>query len=280
MTFLKKLGCAAAIALAAGSVQAAAVMNDWRFNPNGGGQAAAQEINEFLDINGVAFIQLNATGGNSFSFREHGAFNSVQADSNGMLFPVNFPGGNISITLDAYGTGTFGGGFQFTGGKVKMYSNSTNNQFSTTVGMYGADQGTLIATFDVLLGGGGEVDGQGNPTDNGRVSVFAEAKQGQLKAGYFFNDNGVDMSTLDVTAFAFTNANTIGQPTPNHAKEIACEFAGYTPACGGIYANVPGQHFFVANSGQFKFNDVPEPASVALFGIALLGIGALRRRVK
>jgi hypothetical protein len=160
-----------------------------------------------------------------------------------------------------------------------MYSNSVN-QYSSTTGMYGADQGTLIGTFNVLMGGGGSVDGQGNPTDNGRVSVFAQAKVGQLKAGYFFNDNGVDMSTLDNTAFAFTNANTIGSPTKNQAKEIACEFAGYAPACGGVYANVPGQHFFVANNGQFKFADVPEPGSVALFGIALFGLGALRRRVK
>lgn len=280
MHILKKLGCAAAVALAAGTAQAADVMNDWRFNPIGGGLASAQLINESLDINGVGFIQLTPTGGTSFSFTEHGAFNSVQADSNGMLFPVNFPGGNISIVLDAYGTGTFGSGFTFTGGKVRMYSNPVNNQFSTTVGMYGADQGTLIGTFDILMGGGGEVDGQGNPTDNGNVSVFAEAKAGKLKAGYFFNNNGVDMSTLDNAAFAFTNANTIGKPTANQAKEIACEFAGYTPACGGVYANAPGQHFFVGNNGQFKFNEVPEPGSVALFGAALFGIGALRRRVK
>jgi hypothetical protein len=279
MTFLKKLGCAAAIALAAGAAHADNIMNHWDFNPTGGGKANAQDINEYLDINGAAFIQLTATGGSSFSFAEHGAFNTVQADGNGALFPVTFPGGNISITLDAYGTGTFGGSFKFTGGTVRMYQN-TVNQYNTTVGMYGADQGTLIGTFNVLMGGGGRVDGQGNPTDNGQVSVFAQAKVGQLKAGYFFNDNGVDMSTLDNTAFAFTNANTIGSPTKTQVGEIACEFAKFTPACSGTYANAPGQYFFVSNNGQFKFADVPEPGSVALFGIALFGLGAMRRRVK
>jgi hypothetical protein len=198
------------------------------------------------------------------------------------LFPVNYAGGNISATLEAVGTGSFGGSFSFTSGTIKMYQNPTNGQYGSTLGYYGANLGNLIATFSVLAGGGGKVDGKGNPTDNGQVSVFAQALPGQLAAGYFFDNNGVDMSTLKSTAFAFTNANTVGSPTARLVKEVACQFSGYTgPGCGtGKYANVAGDHFFVGNNGQFKFADVPEPGSVALFGIALFGIGALRRRVK
>jgi hypothetical protein len=283
MTFLKKLGCAAAIALAAGATQAAPIMNDWTFNPVGTGQANGLAINEYLDVNGNGFIQLKPAGGTSFSFTEHAVFNLVQADGNGgALFPVNFPGGNISATLEAVGIGSFGGSFKFTSGTIKMYQNPTNGQYGTDLGYYGANQGNLIGTFTVLAGGGGKVDGKGNPTDNGQVSVFAQALPGQLAAGYFFNNHGVDMSTLKNTAFAFTNANTVGSPTNRLVNEVACQFAGYKgPGCGsGSYANVAGDHFFVGNNGQFKFADVPEPASVALFGIALFGIGALRRRMK
>ena len=94
MKFLKKLACATAVAMTlAGGANAATVLNDWVFNPNGGGFADGQQVNEYLDVNGNAFIQLNPTGGSSFSFREHGVFNIVQADSNGQLFPQNFPGG-------------------------------------------------------------------------------------------------------------------------------------------------------------------------------------------
>jgi hypothetical protein len=282
MTFLKKLGCAAAIALAAGAAQAEVVMNDWTFNPVGTGLAKGQEINEYLDVIGSGFIELKATGGASFSFTEHAVFNIVQADGNGALFPLTYSGGNISATLEAVGTGTFGGSFKFTSGTIKMYQNRTNGQYASVEGYYGANLGNLIGTFGVLAGGGGNVDGRGNPTDNGQVSVFAQALPGQLVAGYFFNSNGIDMSTLQNTAFAFTNANTIGSPTPRLVDEVACQFAGYKgPGCGsGSYANVSGDHFFVSNNGQFKFADVPEPGSVALFGIALFGIGALRRRVK
>ena len=279
MTFLKKFGCAAAIAFAAGTAQAEIVMNDWTFNPTGG--AKGQLINEYLDVNGNAFIELTPTGPNAFSFREHGVFNISQADSNNQLFPLNFPGANISLTLEATGTGNFSGAFSFTGGTVKMYQNSTN-QYGSKVGIYGADQGNLIGTFNVLVGGGGRVDANGNPTGNGQVSIFTTAAKGKLAAGYFFNTNGVDMSTLDNSAFAFTNANPISNLAPNLVSEVACEFAKFTGnGCNGkTYANAPGQYFFVGNSGQFKFADVPEPGSVALFGIALFGIGALRRRVK
>ncbi|THC41663.1 hypothetical protein C2862_18325 [Massilia sp. Mn16-1_5] len=280
MKFMKKLACAAAVAMSlAGGANAATVLNDWVFNPTGGGMTGGQQINEYLDVNGNAFIQINPTGGSSFSFTEHAVFNIVQADSNGKLFPVNYPGGNITATFEATGTGNFSGAFSFAGGTIRMYQNPTNNQYATSAGIYGADLGNQIAEFTVMAGGGGLVDASGSPTNNGQVTVFAKAEAGSLDSGYFFRENGQDLSTESIMAFAFTNANTVANPDSTLVSEVACQYAGFTgDGCNGnAYANTPG-YFFVSNNGQFKLAEVPEPGSLALFGIAMLGAGVVSRK--
>lgn len=279
MKLLKKLTAAAAIALAmASNAHADAVLNNWVFNPTGGGFAGGQVVNEYLDVNGSGFINLTPGAGSTFSFTEHAAFNLAQADSNGQLFPVNYPGGNITATFVANGTGNFSGAFQFTGGTIRLYQNPVNSQFATTNGTYGADLGTMIAEFDVLPGGGGLVDASGNPVSNGQVTVFAKAAVGGLTPGYFFRGTGEDLSAESILSFAFTNANTIGQPTANQVSELACEWAGY---CSPDNAdNVPGQHLYVGSNGQLKLAEVPEPGSLALLGIAILGAGVASRKRK
>ena len=280
MKLLNKLACATAVALTAGGAQAEAVLNNWVFNPNGGGFENGQVINEYLDVNGNAFINLTPTGGTSFSFTENAVFNIVQADSVGQLFPLNYSGGNISAIFEASGTGNFSGAFSFTGGTIRMYQNPTDGQYGSTEGIYGANLGNLIASFDVLAGGGGNVDASGEPTNNGQVSVFAQAAAGALDEGYFFNSDGTDLSSNPIMAFAFTNANTVGSPTSDQVDEVICEYAGFSGnGCNGqAYANSPGDYFFLSTNGQFKLAEVPEPGSLALFGIALLGAGAVTRR--
>lgn len=283
MNFVKKLMCAAAFALGTtGTAIASPVINDWVFNPVGGGFAGGQEVDEYLDINGNAFIQLTPTGGTSFAFKETAVFNIVQADSNGRLFPMNYPGGNITASFEAVGNGNFGGAFSFTGGTIRMYQNPANNQYATTNGFYGANLGNMIAEFDVL-GGGGQVDATGAPTNNGQVSLFAQARPGMLDAGYFFNSAGQDLSTKSILGFAFTNANTLAKPGVTLVSEVACQYAGFTGAgcTGGTYSNRPNEYFFIGSNGQFKLGEVtevPEPGSLALFGIALLAAGAAARK--
>lgn len=286
MKMLNKLVSAAAVAMAfAGSAHADVVMNDWVFNPIGGGFASGQTIHENLNVSGNSFIQLTPTSqSGNFSFVEHSVFNIPQADANGQLFPLNFAGGNITATFVANGTGTLGGGFTFSGGTISIYQNPTNNQYATSAGYYGANLGNLIATFAVQAGGGGDVDAFGNPVANGQVTVNAMAMAGDLKPGYFFDKTGKDLSTQPVLSFAFTNANPLQSPTGLQVSEIMCQFAGYTGSgCNGS-AYDPGAPdqirttLFLNTDGQFKLAEVPEPGSLALFGIAMLGAGVVTRK--
>lgn len=282
MKFVTKLASASAVALAfAGTAHAGVVMNNWVFNPVGGGYATGYQVEEYLDVNGNSFIQLNKTEGDpNFTFTEHAVFNIVQADSKAQLFPLLYPGGNITATFVGNGTGKLGEAFTFTGGSIKIYQNPVNNQYGTSNGTYGADLGNLIAEFEVLAGGGGEVDASGNPISNGNVSVYAKAMPGDLASGYWFRGNGDDLANENVLSFAFTNANPVSTPNATLVNEVACGFAGFTGAgCNGSpYANAPGSYFFVSNNGQFKLSEVPEPASLALFGIAMLGVGVATRK--
>lgn len=275
MKLLNKLACSAAVTMAfAASAHAGVVMNDWKFNPTGGGLSGAQTINEYLDVNGNSFIQLTGTSAKTFNFTEHSVFNVPQADSNGALFPVNYPTGNITATFMGYGSGSFNGHFSFAGGTISIYQNPTQGQYGTSAGIYGADLGNLIATFDVLPGGGGLVDASGNPTGNGQVTVNAMADAGNIMPGYFFSPNGTDLSTQSVLSFAFTNANPLQQPTQMLIDEVACQYAGDCTV--GNTAN--GRNFFLGTNGQFKLAEVPEPGSLALFGIAMLGAGVVSRK--
>ena len=219
-------------------------------------------ITSFVNANNQVFQ--NATDGATNAFL-------------GVDFEVTF-----TFTLNEVITGVAGDDVDFAhqGGTLDLYVDTTPD-FNGNAGT-GADDGDLVASFAVVPGaGGGNID----LSDlDGNVNVVFEATF--IAAGYLFDGDGVDVSTLvdnegDPLLIAFSDSNfdicTAGgqECDPNQFIE-----GGAFDALGTPYpTDFNPFDFFAEEDGSIDLAVLPEPGTLAVFGLGLLGLGlAVRRR--
>jgi len=274
----EKLACGLVAAVSLGSAQAAPIINEWFFNPAGEGQEGARIIHEYLDINGASFMQLERTAERVSGFRHHAVYSIIQADSNANLFRLDYPTGNITVTFEGVGTVLDNGRLRYDGGTLRMYQNPVFGQYGTTEGIYGADVGRQIARFDLVGGTAGYLDAQGRP--QGRLPMRLRLDASNVQEGYFFDEEGQDLAHASGLGFELGFANSASVRSDLLVAELACQFAGFTGAgCNGsAYDWRAEDRFLLSNNGQMTLVAVPEPGSLALFGITLLGAGMVRRK--
>lgn len=232
-----------------------AFLTNWYLDADGVGGASAAKVFEYLDTVGNSRI-INNFGSGTFS--ETGVFKSATHDGGASL---------VGPELTAYltGAGTLGGGgFSFTSGTLDIYSDA-GNDYASTNGIYGADNGTKIGSF-TLLNGGGFLDGNAIP--NGDITAMFMATY--LAPGYWYNDSMLDLSTLPLNwtiGFATTGASLLTNPNSTLVSEL-----------GGV-TGAPNE-FYVSNNGQYRLNVVPEPATMLLFGMGVAGLATRLRNKK
>ncbi|MHB1332333.1 MAG: flocculation-associated PEP-CTERM protein PepA [Sulfuriferula sp.] len=263
----------AAIALPS-TASAYTFLDNWQLSVAGGG-ANLTTINQYVDLVGASYVQNTPTGGGNFTFKENGAFVLNGHDGGSTLPNTN----QVTATfLGGAGTGKFGSSINFTAGTLNVYSD-TNFNFATANGNYGAGDGTLIGTFNIYPADStGSIDPNGIP--NGQLTLAFTTSY--LEPGYFYNsvaNGGGDLTLTDykntLLGFATTNASANNNPSAPVISDIVGGLAG----ASATYTNIPPNDFVIGNNGQYRLATVPEPASLALFGIGLLGMGlGLRKR--
>jgi len=243
--------------------QGAAATPAWQINPQGTGAAGAQSLSQ-VDVGGAGFVQIipGTTDPTSYQFVENGAYQLLSPGTG-----TAFSGSDLTVSYSVLGSGSFLNplALQFTSGTISLYADA-NYDFGTDAGNFGADNGTLIALFNIFAGG---VD-----SNTGLVTVTAALETGSLLAGYLFSADGTDLASTTGTTIELSVYNQLTNPDPLIVSEIVCGLAGYGGAgCDGTSSTFSNSALaFTVRDGGFAsvIANVPEPATILLVLAGLL----------
>jgi len=266
MTFKKSVAALASVAALTFAGSANAYLTNWYLDANGatGGSGDAIQVTNYLDLTGQAFIQITSNPlpnlmAPAYTFNEAGLFNTFSADQSTPL------GANsLHSTFTASGSGDIN--------TAKVIFNAGG-----LLNVYAASN-ALIGTFSMTSG-----DGQvrtGTVLPNGTFSLIFQAQS--LAAGYFYdsamNDLSANVGAGLTFGFATTNAIDLDDNDVSATNKAALANA-YNSAFGTSLTVSDNNidKLLVSNNGQFRLA-IPEPTSMALVGLGLTGLAALRRR--
>lgn len=274
-------------AVFAAPVHAAIVINNWTLDIGavlGGGEGQLQGIDTlnfagvFASVDGDEIPngvpETGETTATDFLLNTTAKNGGLAMTDTGSILGLNFEITGVGATVQTNGVVAPDGLGGFTvnsvvnTGTLDIYLDSNINALPTPGGGTGMDDGTLIASFTAI-------GGQGGGTFNTRTLDGSQDVSFVLTfalAGVVLDDMGNDLALG--TLLALTDANTDADPDTNGIADTQiangplagmCPLANPLARCG-------------LEDGSFSIATVPEPTTLALAGLALVGLGLGRRR--
>lgn len=244
--------------------------------------STTMNVSSSLSWTGFGMVVITGQTGSDFTWKEYGVMNVTGTD-NSDNFALD-SGREMTGVFQLSGVGSFTTGTAtVNGGYVDLYAQdyAGATKFGNIVDpvntSYGAGDGDLIGQFTVKSGSIDDLSDAALPVPTANTDFDVTALADSLASGVFTDDLWGDLASHILgggITFGFVTGDAeLQNPLPPNLADSLFALALADDVTGVLGQNA----FIIKNNGNIKF-DVPEPGTLALLGVGLLGAGVARRR--